>query len=105
MNLTSNEFVVCQQTKKSPLIISEFTGAAGSLASAIHINPWDYEVWTFFFLFFFHNNNDKIKKGVACAINEALWMTDEEKLAKHNVYFSFLFFPSLKSILKKLFFF
>jgi len=66
MNLTSHEFVVCQNDKKSPLILSEFAGAAGSLAGAFHVNPWDYE-------------------GVAFALHEALSLHPEEKAAKHNV--------------------
>jgi trehalose-6-phosphate synthase len=42
MNLTSH--IVCQQERKSPLILSEFTGTAGSLSAAIHVNPWDCSV-------------------------------------------------------------
>ncbi|RKP38157.1 glycosyltransferase family 20-domain-containing protein [Dimargaris cristalligena] len=63
MNTTSHEFVVCQQEKHSPLILSEFTGTASSLSAAIMVNPWDYE-------------------GVAEAINEALTMSEEEKCNK-----------------------
>jgi trehalose-6-phosphate synthase len=45
MNLTSHEYVVCQENTHSPLIISEFTGTYGSFgAAAIRINPWDYKV-------------------------------------------------------------
>ena len=44
MNTTSHEFVVCQQENQSPLILSEFTGTAGSLSAAILVNPWDYVV-------------------------------------------------------------
>jgi len=79
MNLTSHEFVVCQEEKKSPLILSEFAGSSGSLASAIHVNPWDYE-------------------EVAEAIREALEMSDEEKAVKHQVnpslYSPYLPFPN-----------
>lgn len=41
MNTTSLEFVVCQKEKKSPLILSEFTGTASVLSDAILVNPWD----------------------------------------------------------------
>ena len=46
MNTTSHEFVVCQQDNKAPLILSEFTGTAGSLSAAVLVNPWDYIVST-----------------------------------------------------------
>jgi trehalose-6-phosphate synthase len=32
MNLTSYEFIACQQEKKSPLILSEFCGSVRSLS-------------------------------------------------------------------------
>ncbi|KAJ2968896.1 hypothetical protein NQ176_g8951 [Zarea fungicola] len=41
MNTTSLEYVVCQKDGHGPLILSEFSGTAGSLSDAIHINPWD----------------------------------------------------------------
>lgn len=41
MNTTSLEYVVCQRDTHGPLILSEFSGTAGSLKDAIHINPWD----------------------------------------------------------------
>lgn len=41
MNTTSLEFVVCQKENCSPIILSEFTGTAGSLHDAIQVNPWD----------------------------------------------------------------
>lgn len=41
MNTTSLEFVICQKQKKSPLILSEFTGTASVLNDAILVNPWD----------------------------------------------------------------
>ncbi len=44
MNTTSLEYVICQRDNHGPLIISEFSGTAGSLREAIHINPWDYSV-------------------------------------------------------------
>ncbi|KAI8323534.1 family 20 glycosyltransferase, partial [Martensiomyces pterosporus] len=65
MNTGSFEYVVCQQDKHSPLILSEFTGTAGSMSGAILINPWDYQ-------------------GVANAINAALSMTAEEKKLRFN---------------------
>ncbi|KAI8369853.1 glycosyltransferase family 20-domain-containing protein [Choanephora cucurbitarum] len=64
MNTTSLEYVICQRKKHGPLILSELTGTAGSLSSAIMVNPWDYT-------------------GVARAINDALLMTNEEKMSRH----------------------
>ncbi|KAI8988048.1 glycosyltransferase family 20-domain-containing protein [Mycotypha africana] len=66
MNTTSLEYVVCQQQgqQHGPLILSELTGTAGTLSSAMMINPWDYA-------------------GVAKAINEALCMSEEEKKSRH----------------------
>ncbi|MCJ1435422.1 threalose-6-phosphate phosphatase [Xylographa pallens] len=60
MNTTSLEYVVCQRDNHGPLILSEFSGTAGSLTSAMHINPWDLI-------------------GVAEAIHQALTMPAEEK--------------------------
>lgn len=60
MNTTSLEYVVCQRDNHGPLILSEFSGTAGSLTSAIHINPWNLG-------------------GVAEAIHQALIMPEEEK--------------------------
>ncbi|PGH10672.1 trehalose-phosphatase [Polytolypa hystricis UAMH7299] len=65
MNTTSLEYVVCQQENHSPLILSEFSGTAACLSSAIHINPWDLG-------------------GVATAINQALTMSTEEKDEQHE---------------------
>ncbi|KAI9499125.1 glycosyltransferase family 20-domain-containing protein [Zychaea mexicana] len=61
MNTTSLEFVVAQEeTNKSPLVLSEFTGTAGSLSAAEIVNPWDYA-------------------QVADALYTCLAMSDEEK--------------------------
>ncbi|KAI8909720.1 glycosyltransferase family 20-domain-containing protein [Gorgonomyces haynaldii] len=60
MNLTSHEYVVCQEEKKSPLIISEFAGTYGSFGASLRVNPWDTQ-------------------EVADAILDALEMTPEEK--------------------------
>jgi trehalose 6-phosphate synthase/phosphatase len=68
MNTTALEYVLCQRDNFSPLIISEFSGTAGSLGNAIHINPWDLG-------------------GTADAINSALIMPDEEKRAKHRLLY------------------
>ncbi|TPX38339.1 hypothetical protein SmJEL517_g00320 [Synchytrium microbalum] len=65
MNTTSHEFVACQQENLGPLILSEFTGTAGSLSAAMLVNPWDYV-------------------GVANAIHEALTMSQEEKFNKQQ---------------------
>lgn len=63
MNTTALEYVVCQKENCGPLIISEFSGTAGSLADAIHVNPWD-------------------RGGVAKAINQALTMSIHDRQMK-----------------------
>ncbi|KAM5465030.1 threalose-6-phosphate phosphatase [Microsporum audouinii] len=68
MNTTSLEYVVCQHANKGPLILSEFSGTAGSLEDAIHINPWDLT-------------------GVATAINEALTMAPEAKAKQQSALY------------------
>ncbi|EPE04302.1 glycosyltransferase family 20 protein [Ophiostoma piceae UAMH 11346] len=65
MNTTSLEYVICQRDNHGPLIISEFSGTAGSLREAIHINPWDYTV-------------------VADAIYEALNKSPDEREKMHS---------------------
>ncbi|KAL9108400.1 MAG: hypothetical protein Q9227_006861 [Pyrenula ochraceoflavens] len=65
MNTTSLEYVICQRESHGPLILSEFSGTAGCLSSAIHINPWDLG-------------------GVATEINKALTMPPEEKTEMHK---------------------
>lgn len=65
MNTTSLEYVVCQKDQHGPLILSEFSGTAGSLSHALHINPWDLV-------------------GVAGCIKRALEMPAEEKKAQHQ---------------------
>lgn len=62
MNTTSLEYVVCQRDNAGPLILSEFSGTAGSLKDAMHINPWDLT-------------------GVAEEINNALTMTVQDRLS------------------------
>lgn len=65
MNTTSLEYVVCQRDTHGPVILSEFSGTAGSLRDAIHINPWDLS-------------------GVAESIHYALCMSDEKKMVQHQ---------------------
>ena len=60
MNTTSLEYIICQKEGHGPLILSEFSGTAGSLSDAIHINPWDLS-------------------GVAEKINSALTMSEEKR--------------------------
>ncbi len=72
MNTTTLEFVICQKDHNSPVILSEFTGTAGSLNDAIQVNPWDAQ-------------------GVARAIHDALTMPEskkrdnQQKLYKHVI--------------------
>ncbi|KAI1361550.1 trehalose-phosphatase [Xylaria arbuscula] len=68
MNTTSLEYVVCQRDTHGPLILSEFSGTAGSLRDAIHINPWDLS-------------------NVAKQINNALTMSPEMRQSmQSNLY-------------------
>ncbi|OZJ03390.1 hypothetical protein BZG36_04003 [Bifiguratus adelaidae] len=71
MNTTSLEYVVCQQKNNAPLILSEFTGNAGSLSAAVIVNPWDY-------------------KGVSKAIYDCLSMSEEERLQRHTQLYQHL---------------
>ncbi|KAI1849700.1 hypothetical protein JX266_004649 [Neoarthrinium moseri] len=68
MNTTSLEYVVCQRDNHGPLILSEFSGTAGSLKDAIHINPWDLS-------------------DVAKQIDNALTMSPEKRLAMQDNLF------------------
>ncbi|KAF9104361.1 threalose-6-phosphate phosphatase [Mortierella sp. GBA35] len=65
MNTTSLEYIMCQSENHGPLILSEFTGTAGSLGGALMVNPWDYQ-------------------GVAKVIYDALNLSEEYKLLRHN---------------------
>ena len=68
INTTSLEYVVCQRDDHGPLILSEFSGTAGSLKDAMQINPWDMS-------------------GVARQIDIALSMSEDGKNAMHsNLY-------------------
>ncbi|KAI8335047.1 glycosyltransferase family 20-domain-containing protein [Chlamydoabsidia padenii] len=71
MNTTSFEFVVAQEERHGPLILSEFTGTARSMGAAVIVNPWDYS-W------------------VSSAINECLIMSDEEKAEKAKQLLNFV---------------
>ncbi|KAI9234707.1 MAG: glycosyltransferase family 20-domain-containing protein [Podila humilis] len=65
MNLTSHEYVVCQEEQKNPLVLSEFAGTYGSLGACLRVNPWNYT-------------------EVAEAIHDALVMGEEEKTLRWN---------------------
>ncbi|KAH7327801.1 family 20 glycosyltransferase [Stachybotrys elegans] len=65
MNTTSLEYIICQKEGHGPLILSEFSGTAGSLGDAMHINPWDLS-------------------GVAAKLNAALTMSDEKRMAMQS---------------------
>ena len=65
MNTTSLEYIICQKENHGPLILSEFSGTAGTLRHAMHINPWDLG-------------------GVADSINEALTMSSDLKRVQHQ---------------------
>ncbi|KAF9321645.1 hypothetical protein BG003_000528 [Podila horticola] len=65
MNLTSHEYVVCQEEQKNPLVLSEFAGTYGSLGACLRVNPWNYT-------------------EVAEAIHDGLVMGEEEKTLRWN---------------------
>ena len=69
MNTTGLEYVVCQKDNHGPLILSEFSGTAGSLSTAMQINPWDLA-------------------GVADCLDKALSMTPAEKKTASDKLFS-----------------
>ncbi|KAG0358780.1 hypothetical protein BG005_001848 [Podila minutissima] len=60
MNLTSHEYIFCQEEQRNPLVLSEFAGTYGSMGACLRVNPWNYT-------------------EVAEAIHEALVMKDGEK--------------------------
>ena len=60
MNLVAKEYVACRRGEDGTLVLSEFTGAAGTLTEAILVNPYNIE-------------------GLADTIRLALTMPEEEK--------------------------
>ncbi|PQE26530.1 trehalose 6-phosphate synthase protein [Rutstroemia sp. NJR-2017a BBW] len=87
MNTTSLEYVVCQKEGHGPLIISEFSGSAAILESAININPWD-------------------TSAVATNIKQALEMSPEKKAVLHHQLSNYVFGNDIqnwtKVVLRKL---
>jgi trehalose-6-phosphate synthase len=43
MNLVAKEYIACRQDETGALVLSEFTGAADELTSALLVNPHDIE--------------------------------------------------------------
>ncbi|HRC07246.1 MAG TPA: trehalose-6-phosphate synthase, partial [Miltoncostaeales bacterium] len=43
MNLVAKGYVGCRTDNRGVLILSEFTGAANSMSSALMVNPYDIE--------------------------------------------------------------
>lgn len=77
MSTTSLEYVVCQRDNHGPLILSEFSGTAGNLANALHINPWDFQ-------------------GVAKTLNHALSMSMSARKQQHDLLHSRVFSNSVQ---------
>ncbi|AMD18789.1 HBL113Cp [Eremothecium sinecaudum] len=71
MNLVSYEYIACQQEIKGTLILSEFTGAAQSLNSAIIVNPW---------------NTDELSE----AIHESLTLPTEKREANWEKLYKYI---------------
>lgn len=69
LNLTAYEYIIAQKEHKNPLIISEFTGNAGTLSTAYLVNPWD-------------------PKEIADALNDALSLNEEEKNFRHSILYA-----------------
>ncbi|KAI9329561.1 glycosyltransferase family 20-domain-containing protein [Obelidium mucronatum] len=82
MNLTSHEYVVCQEEKMSPLIISEFAGTYSSLGAALRVNPWDTQ-------------------EVADAIYDALTMSEEEKASRWREMYAYVSTHTAQSYVQK----
>ncbi|GAP85069.1 putative glycosyltransferase family 20 protein [Rosellinia necatrix] len=82
MNTTSLEYVVCQRDTHGPVILSEFSGTAGSLRDAIHINPWDLT-------------------NVAREINNALTMSPEKRQAMQSNLYAHVTTQTVQSWIKK----
>ncbi len=71
MNITAFEFTACQTSQRSPVILSEFAGAATCFSGAIIVNPWH-------------------EKKVAAALFEALTMPDDLKEIRQHYNFSYV---------------
>ncbi|KAJ3053207.1 hypothetical protein HK097_004803 [Rhizophlyctis rosea] len=71
MNLTSHEYVICQEGKYGPLIMSEFAGTYASFGAALRVNPWDTQ-------------------EVADAILEGLTMDESEKKTRWNELYAYI---------------
>lgn len=78
MNTTALEYIICQKDNHGPLILSEFSGTAESLANAIRINPWDLA-------------------GVARSIDQALKMSAEEKKSAHEKLYYYVTTKTVQS--------
>ncbi|KAI9654576.1 MAG: threalose-6-phosphate phosphatase [Alyxoria varia] len=82
MNTASLEYIICQKKNHGPLILSEFSGTAGSLDSAIHINPWDL-------------------KEVAKSIDHALSMSEKERTEQFDKSYAHVSTNTAESWVKK----
>lgn len=71
MNVTSFEFTACQAENMSPIVLSEFAGAAGCLGGSLLVNP-HYE--------------KKVAKGLYQALN----MSDDYKKLRHKANFDYV---------------
>jgi trehalose 6-phosphate synthase/phosphatase len=71
MDINSLEYVICQRDTHNPLILSEFSGTAGSLSDATSINPWDLI-------------------SISEAINKALTLSEAEKTQQHEKLYSYV---------------
>ncbi|RKO97805.1 hypothetical protein CXG81DRAFT_13846, partial [Caulochytrium protostelioides] len=82
MNLTSHEYIACQQATHNPLIISEFAGTYGNFGAALRVNPWH-------------------TREVANAIHEALTMSEEEKLSRWGELYRYVSTNTAQAFVEK----
>lgn len=79
LNLTCHEFIVAAEEKKSPLVLSEFTGSSNLLydngKGALLINPWDIKAF-----------GETIKKALTMskAEKEEHWKACHEIVIEHD---------------------
>ncbi|KAG7193928.1 uncharacterized protein KQ657_005127 [Scheffersomyces spartinae] len=71
LNLTCHEFITCAEEKKSPLILSEFTGSSSLLScgrrGALMVNPWDIKKFSELFLYLLKMGTDeKAERWLNC---------------------------------------
>jgi trehalose 6-phosphate synthase/phosphatase len=83
MNTTALEYILCQCDKHGPLIISEFSGTAGNLNSAMRINPLGFS-------------------DVAKTLDKVLTMSEEDKARAHDKLYQYVTVNNIQNWTHKL---